>query len=499
MSSKPIINGVEVPMASAKKTVQAGQSALISKAARKKLAAKDLSDMFEKATQVTQVKFAHFDVSIHDPETLNKSSDLGALINSLKAHHTKYDFSAVFTIVKPDSADPDDTSKYQYSNLYTDYPQVTVSEVAESNEWWATMTDDNVAYMQDLKATLDHLIANSEDSLVNKVNETHLKYPAVQQGGPLFFKIMLDMLQDNSEDSAEFIISQVKNLKISEEKDEDVETVITKIRTAEQRLKNLKTRSGRAALPEEFPDYVLKVFQTSSSLEFNDLFKTLGVQQQITALQSKTTGKTRLSTDEIISWAESRYRSLKTKEEWSGASPKTHASIFVAQSSGPTCFNCGGPHTLKECSKPHDVDRIKANKSAFWENKKAKKGTPAKAGSNKGGKGPRTDEFAPPTAEEKKNKSRRVIKGKLMFYHYKKKKWFAVQTDNAAQPAAAAAAAAAAATVPVPAPVPVAVQAPPASAPAGLMANNQAQEVALLNATQAMTATMRNFLMSLNK
>jgi hypothetical protein len=64
MSSKPIINGVEVPMASAKKTVQAGQSALISKAARKKLAAKDLSDMFEKATQVTQVKFAHFDVSI---------------------------------------------------------------------------------------------------------------------------------------------------------------------------------------------------------------------------------------------------------------------------------------------------------------------------------------------------------------------------------------------------------------------------------------------------
>jgi hypothetical protein len=64
MSSKPIINGVEVTMSSSKKTVQVGQSALISKAARKKLTAKDLSDMFEKATQVTQVKFAHFNVSI---------------------------------------------------------------------------------------------------------------------------------------------------------------------------------------------------------------------------------------------------------------------------------------------------------------------------------------------------------------------------------------------------------------------------------------------------
>jgi hypothetical protein len=437
-------------------------------------------------------KFAHFNVSIHDPETLNTSSDIGALINRLKAHHNKYDFSAVFTIVKPDPDDPDDSSKYQYSNLYTDYPQVTVSEVAESNEWWATMTDENVAYMQDLKATLDHLIANSEDTLVNKVNETHLSYPAVQQGGPLFFKIMMDMLQDNSEDSAEFIISQVKNLKISEEKDEDVETVITKIRAAEQRLKNLKTRSGRQAYPAEFPDYILKVFQTSSVLEFNDFFKTLGVQQQIATLKSKTPDKDRLTTEQIISWAESHYRSLKTKEEWSGASPKSHASNFVAQSSGPTCFNCGGPHTLKECPKPHDASRITANKTAFWKNKKEKKGTPTKPQSNKSDKGPRTDEFKPPTAEEKANKSRRIIKGQPMFYHYKKKKWFKVSSDNAA-------AAAATATVPTPSSAPVTVQAPPATAPAGLVASTQAQEVALLNATQAMTTTMRNLFMSLNK
>jgi hypothetical protein len=490
MSNKAVINGVEVPMAAAKKTVQFGQSALITKAARKKLAAKDLSDMFEKATQVTQTKFAHLDVNIHDPETLKNSCNLDALIKRLKAHHAKYDFSIVFTIVKPDPDDPDDLSKLQHSDLYTDYPQVTLAEVAESNEWWATMTDDNEAYMQDLKATLEHLIANSEDSLVNKVNETHLSYPAVQQGGPLFFKIMMDMLQDNSEDSAEFIISQVKNLKISEETDENVETVISKIRVAAMRLENLKTLSGSKALPAEFPDHILKVFQTSSSFEFNEFFKMLGVQQQIAVLKDPKSG--RLKTEDIISYAESRYRSIKSKEEWSGVGAKSQGSIFVAQSSGPTCFNCGGPHTLKDCPKPHDDARIKANKTAFWDKKGEKKKTAAKSSGNRNGKGPRMDEFAPPTAEEKKNKSRRIIKGKLMFYHYKKKKWFAVPTDNAAQAAAAAA------TVPTPAPVQVAVQAPPASAPAGLMAN-QEQEVALANATQAMTNTMRNLFLSLNK
>jgi hypothetical protein len=168
-------------------------------------------------------------------------------------------------------------------------------------------------------------------------------------------------------------------------------------------------------LPAEFPDHILKVFQTSSSFEFNEFFKMLGVQQQIAVLKDPKSG--RLKMEDIISYAESRYRSIKSKEEWSGVGAKSQGSIFVAQSSGPTCFNCGGPHTLKDCPKPHDDDRIKANKTAFWDKKGEKKRTAAKSRGNRTGKGPRTDKFAPPTAEEKKNKSRRIIKGKLMFYH----------------------------------------------------------------------------------
>jgi hypothetical protein len=63
--------------------------------------------------------------------------------------------------------------------------------------------------------TQEHLINSTNDSLVSKINKTYYSYPNEQHEGRLFFKIMMDTLQNNSEESAEYLISMVKSLKLT--------------------------------------------------------------------------------------------------------------------------------------------------------------------------------------------------------------------------------------------------------------------------------------------
>ena len=80
-----------------------------------------------------------------------------------------------------------------------------------------------------MNLTYKDLVNNVEDSLQSKVKETYLKYPVEQKGGPLFFKIMIDILQNNSSEAAKYLISTVKDIKISNYDGENVEQVVSLI------------------------------------------------------------------------------------------------------------------------------------------------------------------------------------------------------------------------------------------------------------------------------
>ena len=68
-----------------------------------------------------------------------------------------------------------------------------------------TEDPDNTWFLQNLKLTHEHLSNNAEDGLVTKINETYFNYPIEQRGGPLFFKLMLDILQNNSEEAVTYL------------------------------------------------------------------------------------------------------------------------------------------------------------------------------------------------------------------------------------------------------------------------------------------------------
>ena len=133
------------------------------------------------------------------------------------------------------------------------------------------------------------------------------------------------------------------------------------------RLGNIKTKSGKSALPDDFAETLLKVFKTSSVAEFNALFMHFSIQTQLANFQNSST--TRPSVDLVLKFAEAQYRHLRSTNAWTGISTKANKTSFKAclsMNKGETiCFNCGGAHSLKECPKPQNEDRIKTNKKLF--------------------------------------------------------------------------------------------------------------------------------------
>ena len=389
------------------------------------------------------------DLKIEDPDKLEDTYDLEMSLNKTRAHFEKYDMLDVFTIVKQ----ANDPAAYRFTNLFEAYASLTLKEITDSNEWYATMTEDpHGHFTEDLRLTEQYLVNNSEDDLVMKVNETYMRYQVQEHGGPLFFKIMMDVLQTNSEEAAEYLVTTIKNVKVSNFDGESIPRVVSLIRGAVKRLTNLKTRSGTDALPNDFVDTLIEIFQTSTVAEFNETFAHYSKAEKIKMFQMATYRKPTI--EQVLNFAELEYRNLYSTNKWTGINTKADQSTFVAyfltqlrpdgnpkSRSGykTICFNCGGPHGVKDCKEQHNETRIQANKKAFWEKVKANKGDGNKKGNDnnskkkRNGKGPGSkSKFAPPTDAEKKNQNRRTIDGVLMWYDANAKghKWKKVETGG---------------------------------------------------------------------
>lgn len=95
--------------------------------------------------------------------------------------------------------------------------------------------------------------------------------------------IMLKKLQSDTDAAVQYLKNSVKTMRITNYDGEDVSRVVSLIRGATKRLKNV----GRA-LPDEYPKWILDVMQTSTESEFNEAFAHLARQYNITYLMDPT-------------------------------------------------------------------------------------------------------------------------------------------------------------------------------------------------------------------
>jgi hypothetical protein len=100
-----------------------------------------------------------------------------------------YDLHDVFTIIYP--GDGDERNKVEKTiDLYTEYAQISIEDVARSNLWYRQWLVDEW-FQENLKLTCNFFQKNVSDDLWNKVCETYDQYKPSEQGGPLFFIIMM--------------------------------------------------------------------------------------------------------------------------------------------------------------------------------------------------------------------------------------------------------------------------------------------------------------------
>ena len=313
-------------------------------------------------------------------------------LKRLKSQHIMYDMHDVFMIVTPDGTGPSlkTDQKHQPKDLYSYYSDLTEEQVALSNEWYSTWPKKSW-YRENLMLTAKQLEVSMKNTLWTKVYERYKRYKTKQQGGPLVFIIMMKLLVTHTEQATKSLVDTVENLKISKVRGKNVSKIVSLILGAHERLEAIDM------VPEDFDKTVLSVLQTSSVDKFNKARSGSSIQSQFTIPKVES----------LLDLAEQEYLSLCRANEWTGAKTRGSPSSFNASETsktsssnrkGPTCWNCGGNHTLKDYQKPRNEALIEANRKKF-NDAKNKTGTTGSSSNT----GSRCHKWRPPTADEKQS------------------------------------------------------------------------------------------------
>ena len=461
----PLTMSTQFKAASAKRTVVTSDRVLFRREDRIKLDDDKLNTLYKEATQsYRQSKFSYVDVSNTSEDVLADSYTIETLVKFMKTNLVTYDMHSVFTIVYPAPVIPpaidtgaltmDNKNNVKTSDLFVEHTQLTTEQVAASNSWYNVWADD-VTHSDNLKLTQQYLLNNVEEDLAAKTLEDYEEYHPSEQGGPLFFLIMLQNLMSNSREAALHLENKIKTLKISSIKGEDISKVVSHLRGALRRLIQMqqwdRSNPSHSRFFIDMNLHLLQVFQTTSVEEFNNLFASYKTNMELQDLKLKVSASTFINPPnpfEVFNIASAKYIAMVKQNEWTGVNTSGTESAFLMDDL-QRCFNCGKPgHPLEDCPDPKNEDRIAANKKTFWDAVRAKRdknegsdgrgssrGVRGKARGGRGGRGGRgagkqkgahlVGRFAPPT---KKEKNCRMIDGKPMKFDKRGQKW--LHDDN---------------------------------------------------------------------
>lgn len=455
---------------------------LYKKEDRQKLTDDKKNDLFEKITKTRFTKFDLVTLTLSNEDKLDDTYNLGIQVGKLRSHFVKFDLHDVFTVLKFSTTDPD--TPIDTADLFTNYSSLSEDEVAKSNRWYTLWATEDY-YRENLQLTFDFLENNSTESLWEKCLELYDEHETESRGGPLLFIIMMKKLQSDTDTAVQYLVNSIKNLKLTNYEGENVSRVASLIRGAHKRLKGV----GQNKVPEDFPKWVLAIFQTSTVPEFNTAFSHL--QREIEVVSCiRSTPQPYPTVDNILKIAEKLYLEMTSTDTWTGIKTKANQSVFPSIGDTPpktnkkvTCWNCGSEgHSVNECTKPKNNAVIERRKEVFKEErKKLKKGKTQQRNNNNNGnnnnKSSPSGKYAPPTDAEN---NRRVIDGKKMYFLHKTKRWVPDRKSGDAAPSS---------TQMVHPALPGVPQAPPLStpSPSGMVG----RELALTNATHSINLAMQ--------
>lgn len=213
--------------------------------------------------------------------------------------------------------------------------------------------------IQDLQWSQEFLENSCEEDLRIKVLERTRTFPDVEQGGALFYHVMIRLIQSDVERAARGLIVRLEKMTLRSLSGENIFVACSLIRGVYDKLLSI------GKVPDDIDNTILRIMQTSSVDEFNDVFKTLSHNNLLDLGIKKTPS-------EILDLAEKIYKihlEPESPSPWKGAG-RVGKSTFVTETEmaantlrslaatqtdtdGVECWQCGAKgHLSRDCPNP---------------------------------------------------------------------------------------------------------------------------------------------------
>lgn len=308
----------------------AGLTATVRAEDRQKMTATEREKLHVAAVSGLIAKFGLLSMS-DDKAQLQNTYNVTMRIHEFFEKLTKFDMQGQFLqVVTPNPADPTTTLAGKV-NVLEEYPTLGTAEVRTSNKYYKEYGPDHM--IQNLLWSQELLENSCETALRDKVTEQLLDVPSIEQGGPLFFLMMIKVITSTTEEATRAMIRKLTTMKISDLQGENVDKAISNVRIALTRLRTVNQ------VPNDIKKLLIELFQTTSVPGFNEVFKTLDNTMRLGLASGPLFDEGR-----IIDLAETTYHEFNERGEWTSA--KSSGGIFTV------CWNCQEEgHVRSECPK----------------------------------------------------------------------------------------------------------------------------------------------------
>eukprot|EP00980_Cylindrotheca_fusiformis_P009478 scaffold2070_cov105-Cylindrotheca_fusiformis.AAC.9 len=291
-STQVTIRGVSISTTSTPATDSAIDLIIVKKESRVNLGADKKHNLFQLITKKQHSIFQEKPQSLQSvKDLLQQVYDLSLNVLTVKTHFTRYDVIGVFTIVFPvldasgnqtGELETDSSGNARTANLFTQYNELTDAEVAQSTIWYHRWPDRTASpwFAENLHLSFDYFNNHMTPALWGKVLEESREFAQTEaMAGPLVFYYMMRM-------NSQLVVSikhQLRNLRLDQYPGENVDDVVSHLRTFFRRLKSLQ-KGTTSNLPHNIGEILMDLFQTSSDKRFNEFFHSRAVNAYVESL-----------------------------------------------------------------------------------------------------------------------------------------------------------------------------------------------------------------------
>ena len=316
-------------------------------------------------------------------KVMDEVINLSAKLTTLKTHMTRFDIGDVMEVLVPIDLTKSCALEETTFNVLDDYPILHPAQVANSISYLRLWVEDT--YVTQNLAYTHQLIENNTDSkLWHKCLEQYDEFHEAQRGGPLMLLLILRQIQNTSDKALESLKAKLENLKITDIPGEDIDRVVSLIKSTDKILQT-SSHGSRSYTLSDLAKTCVDIFLTCSYVEFTAPFEQIKNKVMAEADMAGTSPDwptvTELTNMASFSYARNRqlvWNKAPTKSSAFNASSLTpHGPHQKARGNGQerkkfNCFNCDSEdHLANDCPLPPDERKIAAGRKAYMDKKNA--------------------------------------------------------------------------------------------------------------------------------